>query len=476
MGFLLQIIRNGVIERTLQLGPGQYTVGRELSQIILNHESISKRHAKLIVTRDSVTVADTGSLNGIFSQGQRIKQKTFHTDFELEIGPFILKGAVQKKALQFQQYRALMEKLASADMRVSLTASLILMVMFTFVLIYLPLYGAITSFQKDKSYARGIMLVKSLAEINSYFVETGKYDSIKVDLINGEEGVLYSYIVETSGKIIAPAENTGKLIEAPEAVTAMQQGRLEVGEGKQSETIFYQPIQHLNKVIGLAIVGFDGKRGARFVRTGISVYANLLLVILIALCLPIAVFLIRIFLKPLRELEEDVSIAMKEGRTQIIIHSPYKEINNLVNVFNRLLFINALNRQPVKMSESSNDNPAKKDSDRIQEVEKQHSGSVVLMDNKMHSPWCVIEKETHTISQFNQQYFDLFETGIRQGAHIIEAFSNSGILPIISQLIENPQDSHATSIFAGKKYTIKKANSTESKNGILLVFEELING
>lgn len=55
------------------LAPGQYLLGRSAScQLVLDHPRVSRRHARLVVHPDWITVEDLDSANGVFVNGERI--------------------------------------------------------------------------------------------------------------------------------------------------------------------------------------------------------------------------------------------------------------------------------------------------------------------------------------------------------------------------------------------------------------------
>ncbi|MCX4241895.1 FHA domain-containing protein [Paraliomyxa miuraensis] len=59
--------------RTHALPYGVHVVGRGIGRgVRLDHEDVSRRHAKLEVTADGVRVHDLGSKNGVWVGGQRI--------------------------------------------------------------------------------------------------------------------------------------------------------------------------------------------------------------------------------------------------------------------------------------------------------------------------------------------------------------------------------------------------------------------
>jgi DNA-binding winged helix-turn-helix (wHTH) protein len=56
------------------IGPGEHVLGRDEGlDVTLDFPTVSRRHARLTVTRDGVTIADLDSKNGTFVGGRRLK-------------------------------------------------------------------------------------------------------------------------------------------------------------------------------------------------------------------------------------------------------------------------------------------------------------------------------------------------------------------------------------------------------------------
>ncbi|MSR42717.1 MAG: FHA domain-containing protein, partial [Pedosphaera sp.] len=70
------------------LEPGEYIIGRDPAcPIVVPAEEISRRHARIIVTRDALEIEDTGSRYGTFIDGQQIVgRRRFTAEQRLEIG------------------------------------------------------------------------------------------------------------------------------------------------------------------------------------------------------------------------------------------------------------------------------------------------------------------------------------------------------------------------------------------------------
>ena len=83
---------DGTREFTLRVG--ENTVGRENADILLIHNSVSRKHAKIVVEESRVYVEDTGSTNGTFVDGAKIEsgQRTEIKDgTELTFGSAVLR-------------------------------------------------------------------------------------------------------------------------------------------------------------------------------------------------------------------------------------------------------------------------------------------------------------------------------------------------------------------------------------------------
>jgi DNA-binding winged helix-turn-helix (wHTH) protein len=79
-------------DRLFPLVPGENIVGRDPGcAVTIPSGLVSRRHARVVVTRDGATIADLGSKNGTLLAGRRIEQDTgLHDGDEIRIGPALL--------------------------------------------------------------------------------------------------------------------------------------------------------------------------------------------------------------------------------------------------------------------------------------------------------------------------------------------------------------------------------------------------
>ncbi len=69
----------------------QLTVGRdEANDLRLDGLQISKRHARFVLSGDTVTVEDVGSTNGVFVNGERVTKRQIGPQDSVQIGAFLL--------------------------------------------------------------------------------------------------------------------------------------------------------------------------------------------------------------------------------------------------------------------------------------------------------------------------------------------------------------------------------------------------
>ncbi len=77
--------------RTYALSEGTTRVGRHIrSQILLDDITVSRRHCRLQVERNQVTVEDEGSTNGTYVNGARMEVSSLHPGDRLMVGRFHL--------------------------------------------------------------------------------------------------------------------------------------------------------------------------------------------------------------------------------------------------------------------------------------------------------------------------------------------------------------------------------------------------
>jgi hypothetical protein len=85
--------------QNIELRRGRLLVGRSSGcQLVLEDSMVSRRHAELLVTEDSVTVVDLGSVNGVYLNARRVRENQRMKDGDrLQIGQreFVLQSVMR---------------------------------------------------------------------------------------------------------------------------------------------------------------------------------------------------------------------------------------------------------------------------------------------------------------------------------------------------------------------------------------------
>lgn len=461
----IKIIKDGELTKTADLGPGKYKVGRGTeSDVVLPDKSVSKKHATLAIKKNKITVTDRDSTNGIYHNGEKIESKTFDSDFEVEIGVFVMKGTLPKKIAYKEKKLVFFEKIASTNIKTLSFISLAVMMLLTFAAVYFPLGGQVRDYQARELEKRGVMLAKYLSEINRYYFIRGLNDLVTTYPISEEEGVVNVYIVNSRGKVLAPEEDLGKFKDVPELHSAMQEGKLKiVDEGSGRKTIYY-PLRDQNKTIAVTAILYDFRQAGESIESDVKSSSYGLLLMLLVICGVLASLMMKAFLLPLKKLGEEVSVAAKDGRGTLDFKSPYKEIDNLSEAFNRLLAKASIGKpEPAEIHE-----------DQTVSIPRESSPPSSLVSymstlKEQSDPWCVIDTGEYIIVDHNSSFGKhLKNSESQKGVHILEAFDNPEVMNTISELIDAADEKLA----AIDNLEIKKMTFDGENNIAAFIFSE----
>jgi hypothetical protein len=79
-------------DREIALQPGENILGREREAVAwIDVHSVSRRHARIVVSGEGATLEDLGSKNGTFIDGQAVdKPSPLHDGAQIRIGTVVL--------------------------------------------------------------------------------------------------------------------------------------------------------------------------------------------------------------------------------------------------------------------------------------------------------------------------------------------------------------------------------------------------
>ena len=490
----IQILKNGRLQKTLQLANGTYAMGRSAdADIVLADTAVSKNHATLIIDNDSFHITDSGSSNGIFLYGKKFIEQTFKNSFEIEIKPFTIRttDAVQpetdeKPGVVTDSIR----NFSINNIKFSLFLIFGITMLLTVLIGYLPLKKQTASIARQEMLKSGILLTRYLAEMNRPFLESGQNTLVRTSPVRLEDGVIYAFVVDAHGQILAPHEKQGDFFDWSGLSNAFSGAKLKIDDGRQNEKIIFYPVVQQNKTIGAAIIGFAWQQTSGQQAFGMGALGFFLLGILFVIGLVMSHLLAKAFLNPLKSLYEEVEIAIKKGSNAIDYQAPYSELDDLKRAFNRLL----MRKTSSSSSFSSATGPIQTEATALPASPRDKKSLMATTDfpsplpatpglgtmdeqlRELKAPWCIIDRENYTLLRFS----DNFAPGLgtpecQQGMHIIEALETD-IIPAVSQMIDSDDSDELTVSHADKAYNLRRINMNGSdaaeKNKVILVFED----
>ncbi len=88
---VLVVKKGPILGQRLPIREKETLIGRDpKADIFLNDITVSRRHAKIVVENNKVTVKDLGSLNGTYLNNNRFSDSELKNKDELQIGKFLL--------------------------------------------------------------------------------------------------------------------------------------------------------------------------------------------------------------------------------------------------------------------------------------------------------------------------------------------------------------------------------------------------
>lgn len=475
----LQIFKNGVMVGTRSLEDGVYRIGREATaDIVLADGAVSKTHAMLTIDRNRLIIKDAGSANGLFCNGKKITEQAVKNRLHIDIKPFTLRTAdagtpaAEGRAGRF--WRRL-QAAGLANIKASGFVLVFVIMVLTLLIGYLPLKSQSADALRRERLKTGVLLGRYLAEMNRPFLSDNNRAMVRTAPVSEEDGVVYAVVVDADGRIIAPPEKQGDFFKWDGLAQAFKDGKLTIAEGLQREKIIFYPVRRQSQTLGAAIVGFAGDQAAGG-GIGMGGAGYFLLAVLFGLSLLAARLLARAFLGPLVSLNEQVEIAIKEGRSALDFQAPYEALDHLKRSFDRLLIrkpaASQETRDPLpKPAAARTPGPATVLDPGAPSVETP-AASTPPRAGDLIAPWCAIDRETYTIQNMSPDLNAfLGEPVRREGMHVIEAFEADLIQPV-SQLMEAEGQENQTVALQGRTCRLTRMTDPDHHNLVILMFED----
>ncbi|HSF16784.1 MAG TPA: FHA domain-containing protein [Vicinamibacteria bacterium] len=205
-----------------------------------------------------------------------------------------------------------------------------LLVLFTVVVLVVPLYATSRRALNEESHARGRALMELLAALNG--APLGEGGDVSTGMVERAPGVSGAFILDTSGRIVAPASRAGEVLSVdgldvpPQSVRSIRSGQTRAGE-----SVVAGPINYRDTRVGVAVVIQRRAEGA-------AAFALALGLALVLMALAATVVLIsRMTLTPIEELRRDIeSVGRGEG-PYVEEARAFQELSDLARAVNRLV-------------------------------------------------------------------------------------------------------------------------------------------
>jgi len=484
MSVTLEILKNGHLQETILLDDGRYTIGRDPSaDIFLDSKTVSKNHATLAIDNGSFRVTDNGSSNGVYCKGEKISRITFKDTFQIELSPFTLRTPTEDEPVEDGKKALLPDSVGffmNRNSKFIFCAVIVLAMLFTLLLVYVPLKNSAETIYQKERLKNGILLSKYLAEINRPFLKATEHSLIDTGPAREEDGVLYAFVIDGRGRILAPHEQQGDFFNWDGLARALKNARLQIDTGSRGENLIFSPVIHQDRVLGAAIIGFTANDTRGFQDAGMGGAAAFLLLVLLGLAIMAAYSLTGKLLSPLKFFREEVEVAIKEGRDHIGFQAPYEELDSLKRIINRLLLRTTSDANlsgPVKSTPDVKNDPEPGNGpveiNTAADDKGQDPGDADDHLSTLTGPWCLVDTESYTVVQLSETFIrDLNLEECRKGMHIIEAFDGD-IISAVTQIMEAPDENTLELDVAGKKFRASGNRQKANNATVLIVFEEI---
>jgi pSer/pThr/pTyr-binding forkhead associated (FHA) protein len=364
---LLQSRGGSPSQKEFILKEGKNVIGRtEESDIHLDSEFISKRHALITITGSEMVIEDLKSRNGTFVNGVMVQTAKLKTGDRISFQDIILElcpAAKQKirqpapgsqllsKWDQFQKtIHPYLEKMAERIEWKYLTMALFLLFIVTSFLVTVP--PAVTQMQtkiQTEAIKRAEFIVKRIARENQKYFSI-QNNTVAADLLNlstsvaeDEERILSVLIVDPKTKrILAPAEKLNQTIdESGPILRGTEAAKLLIAELDPDRVLISNPIfvyspQENEEVVAAVVQVIYNIEG---IGLSSSEYYELLLRSLLLILLIGALFYFsftHLTSIEFKKMHNEIESASKKGYHHLELRTKFEEAKNIVHSINKI--------------------------------------------------------------------------------------------------------------------------------------------
>tara|TARA_B100001248_G_scaffold262695_1_gene261023 strand:- start:11194 stop:12765 length:1572 start_codon:yes stop_codon:yes gene_type:complete len=472
----LRILNGPQSGENYPLKEGENFIGRNPNlDISLSQKGVSKRHCKIKVEGNVITLIDLGSSNGTFVNGKMIKEHVLQPGDKIAFHNVI--ADVNQNVIAFpnlpakpqgEQAPSIFENQnhedGSAEAKVERPKSLketvelyienvvmplvyklienyeLRWVIGGFVLAFIVMVSSLSTIPmiqitkssiEKESQRRALTIARYIVDKNKALIQQNLTSSLTVRVANKEEGVKLAAIIDAdTGRILAPAAKAGSYENRPflnmareverykdyEYVETMIDGTI----GASVPIRMYDPSKQTTIIKAYAIVLYDSS--AISVDDGQSI--SLFMQTLIIACLLgfiLYFFLYRLVEKPIAKLNHDINDAMKDGKQ---VQTPYQfpPLQDLLTNINSLV---------SRANESGTEGP---NFDLVENNDKSFEAQNIV---RLFSNAAISVREDKTIIDCNMEFENL--TGVISGNiqnQALDTLNDQALILSIEDLID----------------------------------------
>lgn len=445
----------------VELGPGSHLVGRaESCAVVLPGQDVSSTHACIEVGSREVVVKDMESLNGVFRKGEKIGKASFTSDVEFEIAGYSLKGRFRP-----DKAKKSMPRLEPPPVRILVPAALLAAAFGTLIVFWLAGASSIRDTVKRESLRRGVLLARSLAELNASPMRAKLAGHIRVTPITAEDGVRYAFVADQAGKVLAPSQAVGKVLDNPKVAEAVKQGQTTLYEGGADETVFVSPIKDAEGVMGVAVISYSPESGL----AGPSLSGAALWSVCAALALALAGtwLVLKSIFRPIEALTEQVGMALKTGGHDLDLRRIDPSFTGLAKSVERVL---TLSRDLEGVTKEHPAPAEPKPPVQAPDVPARDEPGL----DRQQGPCFQLDLSDYRILAWNEAFGPLAAPGARPPVHLLRGLADADALTAVLNLLEAP-DSPGERPLEGTCSNVSKT-APDSQGCVLFLFKERRDG
>jgi hypothetical protein len=470
----IEILKNGVLERELDLQDGTYSVGRSGgSDIVLEHGDISRKHASLVIQGDKCRLEDAGSTNGIYCNGKKTKKVTLSSGKTADLGIYtmrcVMPSAREMSAAEHEKSGVFSRVVSARPVAAASVMLSLLLVGVSFFWISVGT-GRIRTLAEQYEMNRATLIARAVTEMNRNAFGQTDASLFRIMPFEKEKGVVSIYIADRHGGIVAPIDQIDHAIEHPALDRAIRTGETQTVMEPSGRVLLFYPCVLKGTVSGVTLLTYSLQRPTGAVQNMWLFFLAALLVLAIVSFVGTR-FIMGILQKPLSDMADAMESALRDrDAVSMDVPAPYRELEKIKFVFEKLL---------VRLSgsdarEKPGNFPANRDtSGTISEdavemkrrtVEDQgredaswqpDSSSIVppvpgIKDEQADVdglPACMIELSTHNITWWSDEFAVLFDVTGAPPRHFLEIIKEPDILSAVTGIISG--DAGETTVNAG---------------------------